>query len=255
MTTKQPKVYFGSEIRRLRLGIGMSLRMLARRCGISPVYLSDIENNRKPAPSVTILHALIHTLSGDGDELTRLAMKSLEQYGGTARKPRLSEQLSTDEYLLVMKKKQTLPPDEFKLWLTTTTVSNTRNERRVKQRLREIITSRLQHEPPLSLGFDEEFHELPYLHSHPLCRVCAGIARELPTDTSDLSYPVVTSIKHYEGQTEKESLDIFVDTCYREWKSMKTPFARTRYLAALEGAVYVMRTVSLRLPALDSTAE
>lgn len=236
MTTKQPKLYFGSEIRRLRLGAGMSLRLLARRCGISPVYLSDIENNRKPAPSVTILHALIHTLSGDGDELTRLAMKSLEQYGGSIRKPRLSEQLSTDEYLLVMKKKQTLPPSEFKLWLTMISVSNPRNERRVKQQLREIIIGRLRHEVPLSLGFDEERNNSSYFH-------CDNVLS--PT----------TWIRYYESQSEKEALDIFVDTCYREWKSMKTPFARTRYLAVLGESTYVLRNVSLRLSVLENTEE
>jgi transcriptional regulator with XRE-family HTH domain len=236
MTTKQPKAYFGSEIRRLRLGAGMSLRLLARRCGISPVYLSDIENNRKPAPSVTILHALIHVLSGDGEELTRLAMKSLEQYGGTVRKPRLAEQLSTDEYLLVMKKKQMLPPDEFKAWLAITTISNTRNERRIKQQLREIITSRLRHEQPLSLDFDEESHIPSYLPAN------------IPVSSMVL-------IKHYEGQSEKEALDIFVDTCYREWKSMKTPFARTRYLAMIEESIYVIQPVSLRFLTLDSVLD
>lgn len=250
MATKQPEVCFGSEIRRLRLTTGMSLRLLARRCGISPVYLSDIENNRKPAPSVNILHALIHLLQADGDELTRLALKSLDRYGGTARKPRLAEQLSTDEYLLVMKKKQMLAPDEFRAWLTTTTVSNTKNERRVKKRIRDSIAVRLLREPPLSLGFDDET-EQPLPSGIP-CRACAG---RLCNHCTAQHHPPVTAIRQYEGQSEKEALDIFVDTCYREWKSMKTNFARNTYLALLEETSYMLHVVSLRLPSLESTTE
>lgn len=47
----------GASLRRMRLRAKLSLRELARRCGISPPYLSDIELGRRQ-PSARVRDAL-----------------------------------------------------------------------------------------------------------------------------------------------------------------------------------------------------
>ena len=42
---------FGTFVREHRKERGMTLRGLAARLGIAPVYMSNIETDRKPAPS------------------------------------------------------------------------------------------------------------------------------------------------------------------------------------------------------------
>lgn len=41
---------FGAFVRQKRMALGISLRGLAARLGLSPVYMSSIETDRKPAP-------------------------------------------------------------------------------------------------------------------------------------------------------------------------------------------------------------
>lgn len=242
MAAKHAKVCFGSELRRLRLQAGMSLRLLARRSGISPVYLSDIENSRKPAPSVEILHTLIHVLHADSDTLMSLAVKSVEQYGGTARKPRLPDSLSADEYLLVMKKKQLLEAEEFKQWLhSTAVVAESKGERKVKKRIRDIITANLLHERPLVLAFDDADDDR------------SNTAHAYRWDNNVLcgAEKAHICIRHYEGQSEKEALAIYIDTCYREWYSMKNSHTRELYIEALQHTMYILHFVALRASTAD----
>ena len=42
---------FGSFVREYRMSRGLSLRNLAAKLEISPVYMSNIETDRKPAPT------------------------------------------------------------------------------------------------------------------------------------------------------------------------------------------------------------
>ena len=42
---------FGSFVREHRMSRGLSLRNLAAKLEISPVYMSNIETDRKPAPT------------------------------------------------------------------------------------------------------------------------------------------------------------------------------------------------------------
>jgi transcriptional regulator with XRE-family HTH domain len=243
MAAKSAKTTFGSEVRKLRLLLGMSLRHLARRVGISPVYLSDIENNRKPAPSAEILQTVITALHADHDEFMRLAMKSVEEYGCVARKPRMSEQLSTDEYLLIVRKKQTLEPDEFKSWLNMTTVANTRSERKIKQRIRDIIVARLLKDQQQALDFDA-------VAANGFARNSTnGVRSSIAVNSGDqllrMHNRKISSINHYEGQSGKEALEIYVDTCYREWRSIKSDFGRNQYFAGLEQSSYIICTIAL----------
>ncbi len=243
MAARSAKTTFGAEVRKLRLLAGMSLRYLARRVGISPVYLSDIENNRKPAPSADILQAIMSTLHADHDEFMRMAMKSVEDYGCVARKPRMSEQLSADEYLLIIRKKQTLEPEEFKLWLNAAAITGTRNERKIRQHLRGIVAARFLRNQQTTLDFD----------------AAAGSAQGRPRTRSNaaagekflrMNGRSIVLINHYEGQSEKDAMEIFIDTCYREWRSIRSEFGRSCYCASLEHHVYMMRMIALSPPAL-----
>ena len=49
---------FGSFVREKRQSIGLSLRTLAAKLDLSPVYLSNIENDRRPAPTRAYLERL-----------------------------------------------------------------------------------------------------------------------------------------------------------------------------------------------------
>lgn len=42
---------FGESVRQRREQLGMSVREMAKRVGMSPIYLSDIERGTRPAPS------------------------------------------------------------------------------------------------------------------------------------------------------------------------------------------------------------
>lgn len=53
---------FGAFVRQKRMEQGLSLRGLAARLGLSPVYMSNIETDRKPAPSRENLDKLAEEL-------------------------------------------------------------------------------------------------------------------------------------------------------------------------------------------------
>lgn len=53
---------FGAFVRQKRMEQGLSLRRLAARLGLSPVYMSNIVTDRKPAPSRENLDKLAEEL-------------------------------------------------------------------------------------------------------------------------------------------------------------------------------------------------
>ena len=53
---------FGAFVRQKRMALGISLRGLAARLGLSPVYMSIIETDRKPAPAQEHLDRLAEEL-------------------------------------------------------------------------------------------------------------------------------------------------------------------------------------------------
>jgi transcriptional regulator with XRE-family HTH domain len=64
---------YGPKVRWLRQGARMSGRELSRRVGITPSYLSDIENGRRlPAPAVS--DRIADAVAVDRDALWRLAL-------------------------------------------------------------------------------------------------------------------------------------------------------------------------------------
>lgn len=70
---------FGSFIREKRQSIGLSLRTLAAKLDLSPVYLSNIENDRRPAPTRAYLERLeqeLHLSKVETEQMLDLAAKS-----------------------------------------------------------------------------------------------------------------------------------------------------------------------------------
>jgi len=75
----------GDNIIRIRKAIGFSLNDCAKEIGISPEYLSDIENNLKKNPSIEILRKIADTLKISTSQLLtteeklELALNSLHE--------------------------------------------------------------------------------------------------------------------------------------------------------------------------------
>mgnify|MGYP003044905759 FL=1 len=70
---------FGSFVREKRQSIGLSLRTLAAKLDLSPVYLSNIENDRRPAPTRAYLERLeqeLHLSKVETEQMLDLASKS-----------------------------------------------------------------------------------------------------------------------------------------------------------------------------------
>ena len=70
---------FGAFVRQKRMEQGLSLRGLAARLGLSPVYMSNIETDRKPAPSQENLDKLaeeLHLSKADRELFLDLAAAS-----------------------------------------------------------------------------------------------------------------------------------------------------------------------------------
>ena len=70
---------FGSVVREHRMSRGLSLRNLAAKLEISPVYMSNIETDRKPAPTQEKLDKLVEILGlgqYEAEQLLDLAAKS-----------------------------------------------------------------------------------------------------------------------------------------------------------------------------------
>lgn len=70
---------FGSYVREKRMRRGLSLRSLAAELEVSPVYMSNMETDRKPAPSQEKLNHLIRILGlsqSETEHLLDLAAKS-----------------------------------------------------------------------------------------------------------------------------------------------------------------------------------
>ena len=76
MTVQNKKNTFGTYIRSLRLYRGFGLRELARQLGISAPYLSDLEKDKRGAPPVDLVRAIVKILDADSENIYDLAGKS-----------------------------------------------------------------------------------------------------------------------------------------------------------------------------------
>jgi len=66
------EVTFGTFLKQKRLGKEFTLRGFAEMVGVSPVYLCDVEKDRKPAPSDERLRQIIQLLLLDKQETDEL---------------------------------------------------------------------------------------------------------------------------------------------------------------------------------------
>lgn len=70
---------FGSFLREKRLEKGISLRRLADMLNLSPVHMSNLENDRRPAPKTDVLERIASLLllsKAETEEMYDLAAKS-----------------------------------------------------------------------------------------------------------------------------------------------------------------------------------
>ncbi len=79
---------FGQVIRELRVKHKdySSLREFAKKVGLSPAYLSRIENEKEPPPSETVVERLAETLGADKYELFSYAGKVPTEFLETFQK-------------------------------------------------------------------------------------------------------------------------------------------------------------------------
>lgn len=66
---------FGKTLKEKRMDTGLSLREFAGRVGISPGYLSDLENEKVAPPSETVILDMAKALGVDKTELLKAAEK------------------------------------------------------------------------------------------------------------------------------------------------------------------------------------
>jgi transcriptional regulator with XRE-family HTH domain len=93
-----PNQTFGSFVREKRLAVDISLRRMAQNLDISPVYMSNIETNRNPAPSDEILEHLAELLRLDKQDKEMMYELAAKTKNYTAVPGDLPEYISTNEY-------------------------------------------------------------------------------------------------------------------------------------------------------------
>ena len=93
------EITFGSFARKKRLELEpyLSLRKLAELLGISPVYMSNIENDRNPAPKDDILANMAHLLGLDKTEQTMMYELAAKSKTYTAVPGDLPEYISSNQ--------------------------------------------------------------------------------------------------------------------------------------------------------------
>ena len=70
---RQNKNKFGLFIRELRIKKNIGQRDLAKKIGVSPSYLNDIEKEKRSAPKLTVIKKISKYLETNLDELNDLA--------------------------------------------------------------------------------------------------------------------------------------------------------------------------------------
>jgi transcriptional regulator with XRE-family HTH domain len=94
------EITFGSFIRQKRVNLEpyISLRKMAELLDISPVYMSNIENDRNPAPKDDILEHMSQLLKLDKQEREQMYELAAKSKTYTAVPGDLPEYISANEY-------------------------------------------------------------------------------------------------------------------------------------------------------------
>jgi transcriptional regulator with XRE-family HTH domain len=77
---------FGQVLREARLAKGITLRKFAEMVGISPTYLSQVEQNNVDPPTAERVHTMANLLGASADEWTALAGRVPEDLPGIIQK-------------------------------------------------------------------------------------------------------------------------------------------------------------------------
>jgi transcriptional regulator with XRE-family HTH domain len=80
MSKKRPT--FGQVLRAARLAKGITLRKFAQMVGISPTYLSQVEQDHVDPPTAERVHTMATLLGANADEWTALAGRVPEDLPG-----------------------------------------------------------------------------------------------------------------------------------------------------------------------------
>jgi HTH-type transcriptional regulator, competence development regulator len=80
--SKQPPKLFGDMLREKRMEKGYSLRKFAQLVGVSPTYLSQVEQNNVAPPTADRVKRMAEILSENVDEWTSLAGRLTEDLPG-----------------------------------------------------------------------------------------------------------------------------------------------------------------------------
>ena len=76
---KIPKENFGPFIRKLRINLNITQRDLAKRAGIAPSYLNDLEKEKRSAPKLAVIKKISNILKTDFNKLSDLAGNSKKE--------------------------------------------------------------------------------------------------------------------------------------------------------------------------------
>ena len=76
---KIPKENFGPYIRKLRINLNITQRDLAKRAGIAPSYLNDLEKEKRSAPKLAVIKKISNILKTDFNKLSDLAGNSKKE--------------------------------------------------------------------------------------------------------------------------------------------------------------------------------
>ena len=77
---------FGQVLREARLAKGITLRKFAEMVGISPTYLSQVEQDNVDPPTAERVHKMANLLGASADEWTALAGRVPEDLPGIIQK-------------------------------------------------------------------------------------------------------------------------------------------------------------------------
>ena len=94
------KQTFGAFIKEKRIHKMIRLNTFAKFIGISPVYLSYIENGKRPAPSEKVLHEIIKSLDLKAVEAEKLLLLAAETHNRPALPDEIVDYINNNEYVM-----------------------------------------------------------------------------------------------------------------------------------------------------------